>query len=119
MKIWFTILYLSIATDMTASLILALKFWALRNGRQTWLVRSLAGLFMALFFRGLLEIVAITFGFKTKPEFTFLYGLFYWSGRAVVTCALWYMMVRLINDSSIQHVQKLVTAPIPVIPKAK
>lgn len=98
MRPWLVILFLSLISDMIAAAVIAFQLKALTNGEQSRLVKVFSLFFLAVFLRGLLELCANAFGFVKVPTYSAGYAICYWSGRAIVTITIWYLLFVLISN---------------------
>ena len=85
---WLFILILLIISDTIAAALCAWRLWYFENGSGGG-IRAVRMVMTAVAIRGLMDLVAHTFGFNVNPEPTIAYAVCYWFGRGVLTVALW------------------------------
>lgn len=81
-------------SDIAASLFIALKLRALRNGQQTRIVTLLSYVFLGTCIRGTCHLIAEGIGISAHP---IAYWSVYWIGRAAQTIPFWWTVIYLIG----------------------
>ena len=93
MSPWLYLLFLFIISDMIASGVTGFVLWWRRNGG----IKVLAIVFTAMFIRGLCELFANACGYERRPVYTIGFAVFFWTGRACWTAAIWWFLAYLLS----------------------
>lgn len=84
---WLFLLFLFIISDTVACGFGAHTLYVHRNGMARALAWALGGIFV----HGVGVLVANSFGFTVKPEFTTGFAIVFWVTRACQSLGLWYL----------------------------